>query len=131
MQKELIRISTEDLEKHSTEAIIYDSLIGSSVISLKTDKETGTPFVLKRIYKERLVSEEMIEDAMRECRISASLSHPNIVSFYGYTVNDDYIDIRMEYMNKHDYLHCKISDVYSKIDECPNQKHGKSQIYCY
>ena len=90
-------------------AMLYDSVLGSSVISLVKTKEAQ--YVNKRIHKDRLVSQELLDDAIRECQIHSQLEHPNIVNFYGYKITDEYIDLRMEYLNKHDYLHRKVSDV--------------------
>jgi serine/threonine protein kinase len=110
MKKELIKIPTVSCDIVESN-VIYDSMIGSSVITLNKTKDSRV-YVHKRIYKDRLVSEEMLEDAIRECTIISQLDHPNIVSFYNYKISDEFIDINLEYLNKHDYLHRKISEVY-------------------
>ena len=113
MKKELIKIPTVSCDVIES-SVLYDSMIGSSVITLNKLKDSRA-YVHKRIYKDRLVSDEMVDDAIRECAIISQLEHPNIVSFFSYKISEEYIDINLEYLNKHDYLHRKISEVYCSV----------------
>jgi serine/threonine protein kinase len=109
MEKDFGKVYTLDSEVTESN-VIYDSMIGNSVITLHKTK-AGSVFVQKRILKDRLVSDEMRADAMRECMICSQLNHPNIVTFYDCNTTDHYIDINLEYLNKHDYLRKRISEV--------------------
>jgi serine/threonine protein kinase len=59
--------------------ILYLLEIAATEVDLLIHKSTGEYFILKRIYKDKLLCQEHRESAAREMQIHSQLNHPNIV----------------------------------------------------
>lgn len=59
-------------------------------------KQTGFLAALKIIKKRQIVEEKLVTQLVRELKIHAYLSHPNIIDFYGFFEDRENVYILLE-----------------------------------
>ena len=79
--------------------MIYNEILGTSIITIAENVETGQELIKKVIVKSKLCHENMLVNARRESSVQQLFHHENIVKLYNYTESDDELVLFMEKIN--------------------------------
>lgn len=67
-----------------------------SKVYMVRERKTGFLAALKCISKEQIIKENLLNQIIREIKISSYISHPNLMGFYGYFDDSEYLYLLYE-----------------------------------